>query len=71
MNTVARQTDERGQPELLVGTFRCKEYNGVVGDVEQQFGYTEVGLLSTRLLRLLSATAQRMPASAVRQQECM
>ncbi|KAG0323843.1 MCM DNA helicase complex subunit mcm6, partial [Podila humilis] len=37
--TVTRTSEVR--PELVYGTFTCKDCNGVVHDVEQQFKYTE------------------------------
>ena len=37
--TVTRTTDSK--PELLSGTFTCKECGTVVGGIEQQFKYTE------------------------------
>jgi len=36
--TVTRTTEVR--PELLVGTFLCKDCNTTVSDVEQQFKFT-------------------------------
>lgn len=41
---VTRTSEVR--PELLQGTFKCLECGGVIKNVEQQFKYTEVGLLS-------------------------
>jgi DNA replication licensing factor MCM6 len=41
--TVTRTSEVR--PELLFGTFICEECSGIVGDVEQQFKYTEVRLM--------------------------
>lgn len=38
--TVTRTSEVR--PELLYGTFICKDCNGVMHNVEQQFKYTEV-----------------------------
>jgi len=37
--TVTRTTDAK--PELILGTFQCKECNNFVENVEQQFKYTE------------------------------
>lgn len=38
--TVTRTSEVR--PELLYGTFTCKDCGGVMHNVEQQFKYTEV-----------------------------
>ena len=48
--TVTRTSEVR--PELLFGSFICEVCNGLVGDIEQQFKYTEV---SYPLLPLSSA----------------
>ena len=37
--TVTRTTDAK--PELILGTFRCRECSNYVQNVEQQFKYTE------------------------------
>lgn len=42
--TVTRTSEVR--PELLFGSFICEVCNGLVNDVEQQFKYTEVHVLS-------------------------
>lgn len=36
--TVTRTTEVR--PELLTGTFQCKDCNTIIRDIEQQFKYT-------------------------------
>ncbi len=41
--TVTRTSEVR--PELVYGTFTCKDCGGVMHNVEQQFKYTEVGVL--------------------------
>lgn len=39
--TVTRTSEVR--PELVYGTFTCKDCGGIMHNVEQQFKYTEVG----------------------------
>ena len=43
--TVTRTSEVR--PELLYGSFICEVCNGLVNDIEQQFKYTEVCLMSS------------------------
>lgn len=40
---VTRTSEVR--PELLQGTFKCLECGSIIKNVEQQFKYTEVGLI--------------------------
>jgi DNA replication licensing factor MCM6 len=42
--TVTRTSEVR--PELVVGVFRCEECRTIIGDVEQQFKYTEVSVIT-------------------------
>lgn len=42
--TVTRTSEVR--PELLYGTFICEACGGIVNEIEQQFKYTEVHILS-------------------------
>lgn len=66
--TVTRTSEVR--PELLFGSFICEICNGLVNDIEQQFKYTEVGLLFMINLSLLLnkiITACSLPKSHLRQ----
>lgn len=42
--TVTRTSEVR--PELVAGTFRCEECKTIISDVEQQFKFTEVSVIS-------------------------